>query len=298
MNGKIPRVSIGMPVYNGEKYLAEAIEAILAQTYPNFELIISDNASIDNTETICRMYMEKDARILYHRSPRNLGAAENYNRLVHMARGEFFKWAAHDDICAPEFLERCLAVLDARSEVVLCYVKTTLIDADGEIIENYPDPFHMQLPRPSQRFQDVSCRYGLINPIAGVMCTSILRDTGLIGRYAASDRVLLSELVLRGKGYEVDENLFFRRIHPQKSTEAQNTDKAMAAWFDPVRAKKKKVLLPRWQRMWGYVRAVNHAPISLAERGRCYRILAKSYITFKRFGGIKKELKQLVKFSN
>ena len=96
-----PLVSIGLPVYNGDRYLAEALDSILAQSFADFELIISDNASTDGTQDICETYARRDERIVYSRLPENLGAAPNYNRLVEMARGELFKWAAHDDRIKP-----------------------------------------------------------------------------------------------------------------------------------------------------------------------------------------------------
>ena len=99
-----PRVSIGLPVYNGENFLEFALDSILGQTFQDFELIISDNASTDATESICRRYAAKDSRIRYYRNPNNQGAAQNYNRVFALARGEYFKWAAHDDVCKPNYL--------------------------------------------------------------------------------------------------------------------------------------------------------------------------------------------------
>ena len=96
-----PRVSIGLPVYNGDNYLAETLDSILAQTFTDFELIISDNGSTDRTEAICRRYAAQDHRVRYVRNPSNLGAARNYKRAFELARGEYFKWNGHDDPLAP-----------------------------------------------------------------------------------------------------------------------------------------------------------------------------------------------------
>ena len=119
-----PRISIGLPVYNGERYLETALDSLLRQTCTDFELIISDNASSDGTEAICRRYAHRDPRVLYHRSERNRGASWNHNHVVEFARAPYFKWAAHDDVCAPEFLERCAGVLDGHPAVILCYPQT------------------------------------------------------------------------------------------------------------------------------------------------------------------------------
>src|SRR3989337_590294 len=129
MVANMPTVSIGLPVFNGEKYLRQALDSILAQTYQDFELIISDNASTDKTQQICREYVKKDSRIRYYRNKRNLGATRNHNRVFELSCGEYFKWASHDDLLAPEFLSRCVSVLDQDHSIVLCHSKTGRINA-------------------------------------------------------------------------------------------------------------------------------------------------------------------------
>ena len=116
-----PKVSIGLPVYNGEPFLSETIDAILAQTFKDFELIICDNASTDDTERICRRYAARDKRISYYRQHHNIGAAGNFNRVFNLSSGEYFKWAAHDDLIAPEYLARCVEILERDRSVVLCH---------------------------------------------------------------------------------------------------------------------------------------------------------------------------------
>ena len=127
-----PRVSVGLPVYNGERYLRLAIDSILAQTFEDFELIISDNASTDHTEEICREYAARDPRVIYIRQPRNRGGAWNFNHVVELARGEYLKWAAHDDVLAPTFLKECVAALDRLPGTVLASPRTVKIDESGK----------------------------------------------------------------------------------------------------------------------------------------------------------------------
>jgi glycosyltransferase involved in cell wall biosynthesis len=114
-----PLVSIGLAVYNGAASLAEAIESLLAQDYPNFEIIIADNASTDETPEICRRYRAADARISYHRSDHNRGALVNFNWVFDLAAGEFFTWAAHDDRRAPGHISACVKALLESERVVL-----------------------------------------------------------------------------------------------------------------------------------------------------------------------------------
>ncbi|MCH9054911.1 glycosyltransferase [Synechococcus sp. PCC 6716] len=114
MNSQIgrenPKISIGMPVYNGARYIREALDSLLAQTFTEFELIISDNASIDNTEAICREYAAKDHRVRYIRQSQNLGASANFKFVLDKALGEYFMWAAADDIWDKNWIEKLLPV--------------------------------------------------------------------------------------------------------------------------------------------------------------------------------------------
>lgn len=103
-SGRIPAVSIGMPVYNGGSCIRAALESLIAQTFTDFELIISDNASTDDTEPICREYAARDARICYIRHEKNRGASANFRFVLDQARGEFFMWAACDDVRSPDFV--------------------------------------------------------------------------------------------------------------------------------------------------------------------------------------------------
>lgn len=137
MSNNQPRLSIGLPVFNGDKFLNKAIDSLLAQTFEDFELIISDNASTDKTEEICRTYAEKDQRIRYYRNEKNIGCARNFNRVFKLSSAEYFKWAAHDDLHAPNFLMKCVEVLDQNPSVILCHSQVYIIDEYGKFLQNY-----------------------------------------------------------------------------------------------------------------------------------------------------------------
>src|SRR4051794_41159994 len=132
-----PRLTIGVPVYNGERFIRATLDSLLAQTFTDFEVIITDNASTDGTEAICRSYVANDSRVSYVRADRNLGPSKNYNVSVDRARGELFKWAAADDVCGPDFLKICIAALDANPDAVVAHPRTKSIDADGKLIKDY-----------------------------------------------------------------------------------------------------------------------------------------------------------------
>ena len=267
-----PRVSIGMPVHNGERYLEEALGSILAQDYADFELIICDNASADGTEAICRKAARADGRVRYHRNGTNLGAAYSYNRTFELGCGKYFKWAAHDDLWEPPLLGRCVAVLDdAPNDVVLCYPKTILIDEGGTRLGGYKDNMDIRILQPHGRLRHLLKNLQMCNAVFGLMRRDALRSTRLIGRYVASDMVLLAELSLLGQFWEVPDELFLRRRHAGASCSANVTPPARAAWFDP--ANRGRAVAPTLRLFGEHVMAVRRAPLSARERLRCYRVV-------------------------
>lgn len=261
------RVTIGVPVYNGEEFLGRALETLLAQDYPDFDILISDNASTDSTQAVALRYASADSRIRYVRQPENRGAAANFNFLVREATGEYFVWAAADDEHAPTFLSACLAVLARDPGVVLCYADTVDIDEQGQRLGRYPHRFRTDAPTPHERLRDLVAFDHECFQVFGLMRTAVLRDTRLIGPYADSDRVLLAELALRGRFFEVPEVLFFRRQHSARSTVAYPTSRERVRWFDPTR---QGLTWPTWRLGAELVRAVYSAPLPLGERLRCY----------------------------
>lgn len=270
-----PRVSIGLPVYNGGRFLRSALDSILAQTYRDFELVVSDNGSQDDTDAICREYAARDERIRYHRNPQNLGAAENYNQVFERASGQYFKWAAHDDMLAPEFLEHCVAVLDAQPSVVLCYAQTMLIDEDGREIEPYRDSFDFTAPGAHARFSEwvLHERGRLCNAVGGLIRSDVLRRTGLIGDYKSADVTLIGELLLWGRFEALPDLYFFRRDHPGRSMRAHDSDEELAVWYNP--SNKGKPQTPVWRSLFAYLKAIHRAPTGISEKLRCYRSMGE-----------------------
>jgi glycosyltransferase involved in cell wall biosynthesis len=276
-------VSIGLPVFNGEKYISEAIESILSQTYEDFELIISDNASSDKTQTICREYAGRDDRIRYYRNKINLGGPENYNRTFKLSTGEYFKWAAYDDVLAPEYLRKCVKVLDSDPSLILCHSRVVRIDENGIIVGNYDD---RTLPlicsnKPHERFGDLISLKNTCWAIHGLMRSASLRATSLHGKYLDADRNLLAELGLIGRMYEIPEYLFFRRDHPQaytriyysKPVAVQDYRKQLAWWTGSE--SRDIVVLPHWKNCLEFFRSVNRVPLRWSEQLLCYREIGR-----------------------
>jgi glycosyltransferase involved in cell wall biosynthesis len=274
--GNVPRLSVGLPVYNGEKYLAEALDALLGQSYSDFELIISDNASTDRTEDVCRRYTARDPRIRYFRQPVNVGAAPNHNFVVQQARGEYFKWASHDDLYARDLLLRCVEALDARPDIVLCHAWQAYIDAEGNIIR--PGEYRLATDSPDApvRFRDMLFVLGG-DDFYGVMRTEVLRHTPLHGSYHHADRTLVTELALYGPFYQVPEVLYFRRDHPDRAERARATRRARAQNFEPRRGNRLHNPMIRLltEYIWGYVAAIQRSRLTPMDRLRCYGYLAR-----------------------
>lgn len=222
MAGSKPRVTIGLAVRNGARFLAESVDSLLAQSYGDFELIISDNASSDQTEAICRQYAAMDERIRYYRSPEDVGLSRNFNSLFTRAQGEYFKWAAADDRHETNWLARCLEILEKDRDVVLAYGKARYIDENGAPVEKTDQGYDLQSEAAAERLRYAIRASSWVNAIFGLIRSEALAKTRLFPTYPGGDYTVLAELALQGKFVEVPELLFQRRLHPEASS--QNTD--------------------------------------------------------------------------
>jgi glycosyltransferase involved in cell wall biosynthesis len=272
MSKSSPPLSIGLPVYNGENFLEQSLDCLLGQTYGDFELIISDNASTDRTAEICGAYAGQDSRIRYFRQKENLGAADNYNFVFDQSAGRFFKWATHDDLLAPTFLERCVEILKNKDCVVLVFTLGQDIDENGNIIRTYPPRNDTDDLNQVQRFRSMVTGRQPVIPIFGVMRRETLAKTRLIGKYTGSDRPLIGEMALRGKIYEVPEYLFFYRVHPEQSWSNKNR-RAQQSWYDPERAGKRT--FPSWRLLLEHEWAIWRVPMGLNQRIRLQGVIAR-----------------------
>jgi glycosyltransferase involved in cell wall biosynthesis len=289
-NSEAPKVSIGLPVYNDDKFLTQTIDCLLSQSYRDFELVICDNASTDKTEEICRSYVKMDSRIRYHRNPTNLGVSRNFNLSFHLSRGEYFKWAAANDLCATDMIGRCVEVLDQRPDAVLCFGKTRIIDERGEICADYNDQLDLQSDRPSERFRMLLRGISMSNVAYGVCRSSALRLTRLEQPYSNSDTALLAELVLYGKFVEVPDTSFLRRMF-EISTEKYPSPYDRMIIYEPRKAN--KLSFPYWWLFTDFLAAIYRAPISTSERLRC---CVHMHIWMQRWGrGLLKDMKVAAK---
>jgi glycosyltransferase involved in cell wall biosynthesis len=259
-----PRVSIGLPVFNGDRYLASAIDSILGQTFQDFELIISDNASTDATRDICLDYASRDGRIRYSRQDHNVGAGPNHDFCARRAEGEYFRWASHDDLMEPEYLAKCVAALDANPDAVLCHSRTRIIGDRAEAFAVHLTG--LDAPRGSDRFAAVILKPHWCVEIYGVIRTSALLRTHLMSGYYGGDKTLLAELALLGRFLHVPEPLFINRDHPERSLRAVPFHKRQE--FHDTGSVRRRVT--HWALYTDYWRAVRRHVPDRAERARCY----------------------------
>jgi glycosyltransferase involved in cell wall biosynthesis len=263
-----PSVSIGLPVFNAEQYLEQSLRSILAQTHKNLELIISDNASVDATEAICCRYASLDPRIRYHRNPRNQGATFNFRQVAALSCGEYFLWAAHDDLFAPEYVERCVAVLERNPDVVLCYSKSIEIDEQGQSLDRKDQFLAADAALPHQRFRELIRMDHNCETMFGVMRAGVLKRTSVHGDFPDSDRCMLAEVALYGKFNELPDRLFFHRRHAQQMTQQFPSRQERMARLNPDR--RPLLVFPHFRQFKEYIQAIRRAPLGWRERLRCY----------------------------
>ena len=310
MNNHQPLISIGLPVYNGEKHIQETLDSLTRQSFKNFEIVICDNASTDKTEEICRKYVEKDPRIKYHQNSTNLGPAKNYNLVFERSQGKYFKWASYDDLYRPNYLEKCVDILEKDDSIVLCYPLVSFIDADSqEIGKSATNLLNLKSMSPAKRFKNYQrlifprafarpknkIEFSQLDrsndispiqkpaqkhpggdrwtPIFGIIRSSALEKTPKIGSYVNADVVLLGELALLGRYHELPEHLFLYRDHTAASGRTNKGYYEWSVWFDPEN--KGKLIFPLWQQLFQFIAAIMRSRLSLPDKVACYNTMLK-----------------------
>jgi len=294
----VKRVAIGLPVFNGEEFLAAAVESILAQTFTDFDLFISDNASTDRTEEICRRFADRDSRVVYVRQTRNIGAIPNFNAVAGMSHSPYFKWAAHDDVLAPTYLAECVAVLDANPSVVAASPATSLIDEAGTALAYSREKEGMidnagncwpELPEkngdlvssdPAVRFEAVVHHTNLCVEIFGLMRRSALSRCLPQGAYLGSDKVVIAKLCLIGPFWLGTEPLFYRRCHAQQfSAQIMRTTAgtSRSQWFrgSSKSAFAHNIYFEKLILLGAYIRAITISDLTRRQRVACLGTVAR-----------------------
>lgn len=272
-----PRLSIGLPVYNNEDFLAESIEALLGQTFGDFELIISSNASTDGTDDIAHDYARRDSRIQVFRQERNIGAAPHHDFVFRKSAAGLFKWASGDDLYARDLLEHCVDLLSAHPEAVLAHSWTAAVDSTGTVVQAFEYPLATDSPDPRTRLH--SMLFGgddlpgaiRADDFYGVIRSDVLRKVKPHGSFHHADQTFMCELALHGPFVQHPDFLYFRRHHPGRAHQANPSIKSWCSNLDPRR---KGPLHPTARLLAEYplmnLAMVSRAPLSARDRRRCY----------------------------
>ena len=211
-----PRISFAIPVRNGENHISRALDSILAQDFEDFEIVVCDNASTDNTEVIVQKYKKRDKRIRYNRNAENIGQIENFNRVFKLSRGEYFRWIGADDWLEPSYARKCVAALDARPDAVGVTTQWQYMDDEGHIdFIDVPGP-RVDAPTPFKRLCQALLLLQtppalLFDPIYSLIRRKSLEQTALLPINAWTDRLLAVELCLLGSFTHLNDCLSTRR---------------------------------------------------------------------------------------
>lgn len=270
------RVSVGLPVYNAERYLDQALSSLVSQTHEDLEIIISDNGSTDSTTEICRRFAAEDPRIVFHRHDHNRGAGWNFNFVLDQASAPYFRWYAYDDWLDPRCIERCSAALDADPSLILVWPRTIVVDERGRQTNETPGDLYWDPRTPSSRVDSLLGRHidqsllRLCTPIYGLIRRDVLTRARPHGSYPSADSAMLVELAMLGPWRRVDDAAFYMRRHAASSTVDKRPDE-IAAWFDPARTI--PFVMPTTTLFWGYLLAILTRGVSLRERVKSARVV-------------------------
>lgn len=270
--GAAPAVSIGMPAYNAARTIRSAIDSLLAQSFDDLELIVSDNASTDETWSIIEEYARLDRRVVPLRQPHNIGANGNYSAVVRLARGRYFKWASSNDWCAPHFVARCVAHLERHADTVLVAPRTRLFENTPDTYVDYDRDQAFDDEDAVARFVRVGSSLALNNVLNGVVRTDALRRTRLIEHYPGADIVLVGHLALLGKIVLLDEPLFYRRMDSFTATRLMSAE-AVHRHHYPRNSLRS--LFPAWRLAAGWATAALASGLSVVDSARALSHVAR-----------------------
>jgi glycosyltransferase involved in cell wall biosynthesis len=274
----MPRVSIGLPVCNGERYLAASLESLLGQTFGDLEVVVCDNASTDGTGEIVQDFMRRDRRVRYIRNQVNIGANRNYNLAMSLAQGDYFKLGADDDLLEASYVQRVTSLLDDDPTVSLAHsgiryigddgapltydpTRRRYVDQTGLTCIEPPDPNYATDDDPVRRFHNV-LRCSVTSHFSlGMLRVSVLRRTHGYGPYYSADRAFLAEMALYGKFAAVPEVLFYKREHHHNSRSLSPQQRIR--WSGQTLASRQAEYLHLLRVVWG-------SPLSPWDKARCF----------------------------
>jgi len=262
-----PVLSLAMPVYNSERFLAEALDSLIGQDFADWRLLICDNASTDSTGVIAKEYADRDARIGYVRHERNLGAAGNHNYGFHHTDGEYFAWVHGDNVYEPSYFRRCLEELGSHPEASCAHSVAVDIDVDGTRLRRWDEGLRSASSDVALRFRDLTEFDHMCFAWFGVVRRDVMATTSLHASFDSADRLTIVELALRGPIRLIDEELFLHREHPGRIMRLAPTARSRYLILDPSWTG--RIPFPILNIGRQYVRAVLRSELSTSDKIRC-----------------------------
>ena len=278
-----PTVCVGLPVYNGDEFLGQAIESILSQDFENIQLIISDNCSTDNTEEICLEYQKMDKRIRYHRLEENLGGHTNFLNVLGLSSAPYFMWASHDDLRERTFITKCLERLESDPSIALVYPRSKVLDNNSRFLGIANDHVNANQDSGVERFRHLIWEIGMCNMVYGLYRTNILKKVRAWDGALFADNLILAEIaLLLGKIVQIDDVLFVRRLtrnynyrsHDERYEQLISEFKS--EWFS------EGISLPHCRLTYAHLELVNYSEIGKSEKDFLMNDVLKCFKT--RFG--------------
>ncbi len=245
-----PLVTLAVPVYNCQDFIRQCVDSLLAQTFTDFELLISDNASTDGTAAICESYAQADPRVRVMKNSRNLGINYNFNRLWKETRGKYVMCTSARDYRPTDCLARYVAVLEAEENTVLCYGQTTCIDDDGRQYGFIKEGLETRGLPPELRLKKIVTEMARGDVLYGLMRTESLRGTRALQDVYGNDHVLMAELSFFGGFAHLAHPGLVRR-EPPTGRGIQQVMNAMKPDIAVIHRR-----LPWWMMLWEYTKAV------------------------------------------
>jgi glycosyltransferase involved in cell wall biosynthesis len=261
-------LSLALPVFNGAQYLALTLDNLRAQRFANWELLVCDNASTDETAAIVARYAKTDPRIRYVRHDHNLGLAPNHNYGFHNTTGEFFAWVHADNAYHPDYFGACVEYLTHDPTVSCVHSKTISIDDAGVHQKTWDEGLRGDSADVATRYYDLTKYDHMCFAMLGVSRRSMLRQTKLHAPFDGADQLTIVELALRGRVVQLDRPLFFHREHSGRVNRQAPSVRARYVIIDP--AWRGRVPFPAINLGYQYVTAVWRAPLSRIDKVRCW----------------------------
>jgi glycosyltransferase involved in cell wall biosynthesis len=271
-----PLVSIGLPVRNGERHLSDAVRSVLDQQYDRLELVISDNASDDGTEEICRQFARSDPRVRYQRQSQNIGLVPNFDAVLHLGRGTYFKWIGDDDRLTPTYVSRCVEVLDDDAALILVTTQQAYVGPDGAVESASYDATRMRSTRPVERLAEylrlLTRGHLLMDPLYGMMRRDLVAPLPRpVMLY--EDEIFAVRLALAGPFGHIAEVLSYRGFMPFRRLPATARQLGVPGWHANVAATLQCREL---------LKAVCEADLNPAERRQAKAAVARMFVRRKR----------------